>query len=187
MKVMQKIIESMPKRIANDLRKNHLYNTEVFEMVLAAYNRYCEDEKCGVDYIFNIYNQNDLECCVKGGMTAEEIVTLYNDAQYKTSNYFFCDENHGIKAIDSFEETLDILIDMLDEVCENVMTYVTRCSEYQALYEKYVTDTYIEYKDAEALADKGKFNWVCVEIGYNPLEDIDALAALKKKLDEMNK
>ena len=186
MKVMKKIIESMSKRIEKDLLKNHLNNTEVFEMVLAAYNRYCEDEKDGIDYIFDIYNQDDLKCLVKNGMSASEIATIYEGAQYRTSNYFFYDCNHMTNnVIGSFEEVLDLLIGMLDEVCECVMTYVTRCEEYQAIYERYVTDTYLEYKDAESLRDKTRFNWVCVEIGYNPTEDIDALAALKRKLEEM--
>jgi hypothetical protein len=186
MKVMQRIIESMPKRIANDLRKNHLYNTEVFEMVLAAYNRYCEDEKDGIDYIYDIYNQEDLKTLVNNGMTANDITKLFESAQYTKSNYFFCDCNHDIEQIASFEHVLDFLIGMIDEVCEYVMTYVTRCEEYQSVYEKYVTDTYLEYKDAEALRDKTKLGQICVRIDYTPSEDIDALAALKKKLEEMS-
>lgn len=164
MKVMQKMIESMSKRIANDLiNSDYLFNSDKWNVVLAAYNRYCEDEKDGVDYLFDIYSQNDLKCLVNHGMTASEIAEVYNKAQYETSNYFFCDCNHDVETISSFEDVVGMVIAMLDEVCECALLYVTRCEEYQALYERYVTDTYLEYKD----------------------EEIDALAALKKKLDEM--
>jgi len=168
MKVMQKVIESMPKRIAKDLRNNHLWNTDVFDMVLAAYNRYCEDEKDGIDYIYDIYNQEDLNTLVNNGMTANDITKLFESAQDTKSNYLFCDCNHDIEQIASFENVLDLLIGMIDEVCECALLYVTRCEEYQALYERYVTDTYLEYKDAESLRDKTRFNAICEEIGYNP-------------------
>lgn len=187
MKVMGKIIKSMVRRIANDLIKdsNYLYKPDKFNVVLAAYNRYCEDEKDGIDYLFNIYDQDDLKCLVNKGMTAMEIAEVYDKAQYEKSNYFFCDCNHDVQTIPSFEDVVGLVIAMLDEVCENALLYVTRCKEYQALYERYVTDTYLEYKDAESLRDKTRFKAICDEIGYNPNEEIDALAALKKKMDSM--
>ena len=44
--------------------------------LLNAYNRWQEDEKDGVDYIFHIDKQDDLISCVNGGMTSEDIVKL---------------------------------------------------------------------------------------------------------------
>ena len=181
--VFTKIIETMPKRISNDLSKFPYKNEDVFEMVLAAHNLYCEDEKDGTDYIFNINNSDDLKCLVNNGMTAKEVATIYNDSKINTSGFFFCDGTHDLEQITTCEEVRDLLIGMIDEICEYVLTYATRCKEYRTLYEKYVTDTYLEYKDAESLRDKTKFNLVCVKIGYD--EGTDALAELRKKLSNL--
>lgn len=184
MKVIAKIIESMKDRITTDLVRFTPADMTAFNIVLNAYNRWCEDENNGNGYLFNIHNDEDLLCLVKCGMKASDIARIYEDSQYKTSGFFFCDENHdGYEQVDSYEEVCDILISMLDEICECTLVYVTRCKEYQTLYEKYITDKYLEFKDAESLRDKRKFNWVCVEIGYNPNEGLDALAELKKKME----
>lgn len=163
--VMNKIIESMPKRIAKDLKEYPYNNNDVFEMILEAYNYFIDSEKWGNGYIFNISNQADLLCMVKNGMTAKEIATIYDNSQHTTSGCFFCDENHtDIQEIDTWEEIREILIFSLDELCEYVLTYVTRCEPYQAIYERYVTDTYLEYKEAESLRDKARLNEVLKKI-----------------------
>lgn len=64
------IIESVKRSITRDINRN---DTKVIEMVLAAYNRYQEDERDGVDYLFDITNQNDLKCMVEGGLNVTEI------------------------------------------------------------------------------------------------------------------
>lgn len=185
MKVMTNIINTMRERIEKDILRYPYENAETFEMILAAYNRFCEDERDGHGYLFCIYNQNDLLFLVKNGMNAETISEIFDNANSRTSSYFFYDENHTpYKAIPSTDEVIEVLVDALDEICECVLTYVTRCAEYQSVYEKYVTDTYIEYKTAESLRDKTRLNDIKLKLGL-PIDDddIDALAELKRKLE----
>ena len=134
-------IETMAKRIVADLEGYPYRNAETFNAVFAAYNRWCEDENNGNGYIFNINNHNDLAFMVKSGMTAKSIAEIYNDSQTKTSGCFFHDENHFMSVIDTWEEIRDLLINMIKDVlCEDILLYVTRCKEYQKVYEMYVTD-----------------------------------------------
>lgn len=164
MNVMLRIIESMPKRIVKDLKNR---NDNTFKVVLAAYNEYCENENNGNGYLFNINDHDDLKCLVKNGLTASEIAKIYYDSQVTASPYFFCDENHGLEVVTSIESVRNILITMVYELCDFVLTYVSRVEEYQNLYEMYVTDTYIEYETAQSLRDKERLEEITNEIQAN--------------------
>ena len=74
----KQIIESVKRSITRDINRN---DTKVIEMVLAAYNRYQEDEHDGVDYLFDITNQNDLKCMVEGGLNVAEIAWAWKKVQ----------------------------------------------------------------------------------------------------------
>ena len=178
----------MPKRIVSKLTAYPSKNGEVFDTVFAAYNRFCEDENNGNGYIFNINNAEDLKFLVQNEcINAAEIAKIYNDSQFRTSGLFFFDENHmslDESQIGTWEEVRDMFIDMIDDLCTFVLTYATRCKEYQAVYEMFVTDLFLEYQQADALCDKKRFNCVCCEIGLDYNTDLDALAALKRKLEQ---
>ena len=138
------IVEIMIRRIAHDLRNGN----GTLDMVLNAYNRFQEDERGGVDYIFNINNQNDLKCMVDGGLTASEIAWALNKVQHSefTSYFHFGCNYNGLYALGTLADLKRNLISWLDEFLPYVIMYVTRCTEYQALYEHYITE-YLESKD----------------------------------------
>lgn len=63
--------------------------------LIDVYNTYQEEERGGVDYIFDLQNKEDLCTCIKGGLTAEEIAELVAksfDENYTTKFLFGC--NH---------------------------------------------------------------------------------------------
>ena len=140
------IVEIMKRRIAHDLRND---NTNcVLGMVLNAYNRFQEDERDGVDYIFDITKQNDLKCMVDGGLNVTEIAWAWNKIKKEgiSSCFHFGCNYGGLEALGTLADLKRNLISWLDEFLPFVIMYVTRCTEYQALYEHYITE-YLESKD----------------------------------------
>jgi hypothetical protein len=72
------IIEIIKPRIARDIKTDD----KALEMVLAAYNRMQDDERNGVDYIFDITNKEDLQYLVTNcGLCVKEIAYLWNRVQ----------------------------------------------------------------------------------------------------------
>ena len=139
------INEILCKTIGKDLNTNIKSGMDNINLVLKAHNRFQEDERDGVDYIFDINNKEDLKFLVeKCGFTAADVAKIYNDSQCNTTPLFFCHYNHGgIKMINNYEELVSILKSSLEQVVPCILQYVTRCREYQDIYEKYIADEII--------------------------------------------
>lgn len=165
---MKKAIETMVQKISdaiiNDTR--NVYSAEgdmVLKMVLAAYNDYQESERDGVDYIFDIENNNDLKCCINGGMTAKEICGLYLGSQSQHLRYFYFGCNHQTPMpIANWDELRQQLVSWLPDLIPNVLAYPFAYESYRQLYERYVTDIIVSYDQSY----------------------LDVLAALKRQLEQ---
>lgn len=121
------------QEIISEIKKDWT-NGKVREMVFNAYNQYQEDERNGVDYIFDINNENDLISCIKGGMTAKEIANIYNS----NCRYFFFGVNYTTpnKIIEvNVEEQIKIY---LDEIVTAMMCY-PYIGAYKELYSYFIT------------------------------------------------
>jgi hypothetical protein len=88
--------------------------------LLNAYNRWQEDEKDGVDYIFNIDKQDDLICCIKGGMTSDDIVKLKNNGV----SYFLFGINHRDVTPMNNDDMINTLVRTLDELLDYIIAYL---------------------------------------------------------------
>ena len=165
---MKKAIETMVQKISdaiiNDTR--NVYSAEgymVLKMVLAAYNDYQESERDGVDYIFDIENNNDLKCCINGGMTAKEICGLYSGSKSHHLRYFYFGCNHQTPMpIANWDELRQQLVSWLPDLIPNVLAYPFAYESYKQLYERYVTDIIVSYDQSY----------------------LDVLAALKRQLEQ---
>lgn len=165
---MKKAIETMVQKISdaiiNDTR--NVYSAEgdmVLKMVLAAYNDYQESERDGVDYIFDIENNNDLKCCINGGMTAKEICGLYLGSQSQHLRYFYFGCNHQTPMpIANWDELRQQLVSWLPDLIPNVLAYPFAYESYRQLYVRYVTDIIVSYDQSY----------------------LDVLAALKRQLEQ---
>lgn len=114
-------------------------------MLLKAYNRYQEDERDGVDYIFNINNQDDLITCIQGGLTAEEIVKFHNRVKSwvnPTPHFLFGCNHKEMKPMGS-DNIVDAIVAVLDELIDNIIAYPW-VEEYRAVYTHYITNKIIE-------------------------------------------
>ena len=168
-KAINTMVEGIKKSIIRDL--NDVYSVkgnEVLNMLLKAYNDFQESERDGVDYIFNINNTDDLKCCIDGGMTAKEIGGLWLGSQSKHLQYFYFGCNHPkAEPINTWFELRTNLVAWLDEVLTDVLAYPYAYESYKYVYTSYVTDAILKLQ-AEHLSD------------------LDALAELKRKLEEMD-
>lgn len=114
-------------------------NKEAIMVFLNAYNEWQENERDGVDYIFDINNQEDLECVVKGGMTAYEIAMIWAKPNYASHGFFFFGCNYPTpKMLTDAESLKNTLLGHVYEVVEFVLTY-PYLSKAQHLYRYYIS------------------------------------------------
>lgn len=135
---MVKNFENLVKTIATEIGKDMLISKKIESILLflKAYNRFQEDERDGADYIFNLNEKDDLMICIDGGLKLNDIVSL---AQQKATYFMFGVNHTEPLPIKTMEELASILYAHANEVVTYALAYVTRCEEYQALYEEYVT------------------------------------------------
>ena len=138
------LIKEVVSSITDELKQYPYKNQDVLDLVLAAYNDYQEDERDGVDYLFDITNKDDVTCCIKGGMEVNEVAKLYADSLTNTTKYFFFGVNHKVaEPIADYSELVSQLIGSLDEVVANVIAYPYSYPSYKELYIRYITNTII--------------------------------------------
>ena len=155
------MVQKISGAIINETRDVFSFEGDmVLKMVLAAYNDFQESERDGVDYIFDLENTDDLKCCINGGMTAKEIGGLYLGSQSQHLRYFYFGCNYPTpKPIANWETLRQQLISWLPDLIANVLAYPFAYESYKQLYLRYVTDIIT-------------------------LSDFDALAELKRKLEQ---
>ena len=132
-----KMVECFTDQIAADLSCG--INLDA---ILNAYNRFQEDERDGVDYIFDINKNEDLVCCANGGMTADEIARMVNASISK----FMFGVNYRHPVHLGHAEIVRVLRDNAENIAEYTIRYCGRCEEYCTLYELYITQTLEELK-----------------------------------------
>ena len=108
--------------------------------LIDVYNTYQEEERDGVDYIFDFHNKEDLCTCIKGGLTAEELAELVAKFSNKSGkNYttkFLCgyESNHLLM----YSALKDAIIVYANEIVEHMLKHPF-CYD-QEIYSKILTD-----------------------------------------------
>ena len=140
--LVQKIAEAIKKDI--DFESNNVEAKDTALMtLLAAYNRYQEDERDGVDYIFNIEDKQDLMDCIKGGMTAQQLASLCVRCEKYDSKYFFFGVNHETPEVIPKNGIKSLLLDEMEYFLYAVIGYPW-IEEYRIIYMAWVTDYMID-------------------------------------------
>lgn len=117
-------------------------NEEAIKIVLAAFNEMQEDERGGADYIFSIYNNNDLKFLVEKELVdAEDIAHVVDNPCDFPNGLFYMNEcTDGMQPVQDLQNTL---IGWLEEITKFVFLYVARGGEdtaYKAYYERFFVD-----------------------------------------------
>lgn len=135
---MVRKFENLVESITTEIGKDMLISKkkDMIMLFLKAYNRFQEDERDGADYIFNLNEKDDLMICIDWGLKLNDIALL---AQQKTTCIMFGVNHTEPLPIKTMEQLASILYAHANEVVTYALAYVTRCEEYQALYEEYVT------------------------------------------------
>lgn len=136
---METIIKQLAVKIKDDLvhdMRNEQNGDDITMLVLAAYNRYQEDERDGVDYIFNLNNADDLKCCIDGGMHANEIASIYyNHKAHKHTTYFLFGQNYEQPEIfQTWDALKTYLTNFLDSIIKYMLVY-HNTDGYRQLYD----------------------------------------------------
>ena len=126
------LVKEVEKRFNDKELKKYLFR---------AYNRYQEDERDGVDYIFDLSNKDDLVHLVKCGLSANEIYEAYSKSHNTT--YTFYGINHqGINFMDYKEFNIQ-LFSYIEEIVEQIIKYpFDDC--YKWLYTELVTNKLLD-------------------------------------------
>ena len=139
--VIKSLVAEIKRNIVCDLHQYLDYDGELLKLVLDAYNTYQNEERDGVDYIFDINNPDDLQCCIAGGMTAKEVAWLYEQSQVNTTPFFYFGVNYQQpKPIANYKALVTNLINWLDEILPCVLAYSYLIKSYEKLYKVCVTD-----------------------------------------------
>jgi hypothetical protein len=130
-----KVLKALQKRIAIDLAQG-----KNIGMCLDAYNLWQDDERDGINYVFNIDNANDLKYLVAHDMISASGIAWVN--KQKSHLFMFDGEKDaGIKII-QMDELIEMLSNTANEYMAYAIMYVGRCGEdsaYAAIYDEYVT------------------------------------------------
>ena len=139
--VFKSLVAEIKRNIVCDLHQYLGYDGKLLKLVLDAYNTYQKEEREGVDYIFDINNPDDLQCCIAGGMTAKEVAWLYEQSQVNTTPFFYFGVNYQQpKPIVNYKALVTNLINWLDEILPCVLAYSYLIKSYEKLYKVCVTD-----------------------------------------------
>lgn len=133
-KYYRELIKNLTAKIAGDVR-----NGKNIDLVLKAYNYWCEQEKDGRGYIFDLYDTADLKYLVSNDLiTLDDIVAIYKEGKM----FKIVDDDNYIKYVNP-SEVSTYLGNNLWDVVECMLKYIGRCgddSPYNNLYEIYVTE-----------------------------------------------
>ena len=114
----------------------HEHDVSMINRLLCVYNTHQEEERGGVDYIFDFQNKEDLVTCIQGGLTAEELAelvakfhegrgddetaTFFGDA---TTTKFLFGCNHETPYLFKYSALKNALLGNADEIVECMLKY----------------------------------------------------------------
>ena len=139
--IIKKLTEIIESNLIHDMNCEQIGDDTAI-LVLNAYNRYQEEERDGVDYIFDIRKGEDLKCCIDGGMTAHEIACINEECTKtaKSTPYFMFGQNHkNSDVIPTWAQLKQVLCASLHEVILHTLADPYN-DGYKELYKHCVTE-----------------------------------------------
>ena len=139
METMNKLITLISNEINADMRNNTTRGKLIFPTILAAYNIYKEDTHDGVDYIFNITDNNDVICCLKCGdtTTMAELAEIFN--KENCTPFFMFGQNYDKpKVFKNIEELKEKLISEMKYIITHIFIFRNTTDIYQTIINEYV-------------------------------------------------
>ena len=148
------LIDAVSNAIADDLiNSNAEKRNELLTKLLNAKNLYENDERDGIDYIYDINNSEDLRLLLKNDfLTAKEISAIwvgYSNGTYTPYFYFDYDYSNittkaNIMQIQTLDDVCNILLGNIKDVVKCIIAYPYACKSYEDLYIEYVTNIILD-------------------------------------------
>ena len=137
--------ETIEKRLANPGDADDMWDAHAdlyfFEKVLRVYNRWCETENDGQEYIFDIRSTDDVICCMKAGLTMEDASRIYEDSKVSASPFFFFGHSYTKPCVfGTWKEVAGFLCATADEYLLHFLESVYVFDEYHALWQDVISD-----------------------------------------------
>lgn len=134
------------KEIITDTLKEETKSFSLEQMVML-WNRFSEDEKNGVDYMFNFNNKEDiislLKCKNFNSHTLCDIVLDFkNKHDVNTSYFLYNDETMCYQSL-SMDYILKLILTYIDEIVTCILSYPF-VDEYKTFYLYFMTDVIID-------------------------------------------
>ena len=134
--LLNELCEVITERIECALKS---HDREMIALVFDANNDYQESCRDGVDYIFDLNKQEDLKCCVDGGLTWKEIIEL-KEYDIFGKNPFFFGHNHTTPVqIKTEDELIGELVTWVEDIVTEVIKTPYAYGSYAQIYTQYVT------------------------------------------------
>lgn len=144
------LIDAVSNAIADDLmNSNAEKRNELLTKLLKANNDYENDERDGIDYIYDINNSEDLRLLLKNEfLDAKEISviwTAYSNGLSTQYFYFGYDYSNittkaSIVKIKSLDDLCNIILGNIEGVVRCIIAYPYAYKSYEDLYVEYVTN-----------------------------------------------
>lgn len=106
----------------------------IFTTLLDAYNRYQENERDSVDYIFNLNKKDDVMVMLEGGLELNDLSYLLNGQK----QYLLFGANHPLPTQLSKDDVKTAIFAHLYDIVQNVIAYPF-IEEYRDIYEEFIT------------------------------------------------
>lgn len=154
--IMKKQFDCLVQRMVIQFRRVvilafHEHNVPMINRLLGVYNKYQEEERDGVDYIFDFQNKEDLVTCIQGGLTSEElaelVVKFHNGVEEDETATFFSDVtttkflfgcNHKTPHLLMYSALKNAILGNANEIVECMLKY-PYCYD-NTIYCKILTD-----------------------------------------------
>lgn len=148
------LIDAVSNAIADDLiNSNTEKRNELLTKLFKAKNEYENDERDGIDYIYDIKNSEDLRLLLKNDfLTAKEISVIwvaYSNGAYTPYFYFEYDYSNmttkaNIVQIKTLDDLCNILLGNIENVVKCIIAYPYAYKSYEDLYVEYVTNIILD-------------------------------------------
>lgn len=149
---MEKALESFVGHASKHIRtlmlciKEKNKRDELYANLLSIYNAYQENERDGVDYIFNLYDREDAKCLLDV-VSIADLADLHQDVvDGKATQYFFFGQNHDeFDAFKTEKELHEFLKNNTDIITAYTLAHPNMNSHFEWLYDLIVSSPLHQY------------------------------------------
>lgn len=136
------VVSILTPLIADLTSENKDKKERAFNITLKAYNAYQENERGGVDYIFNATDVGDCKTLAKYGTTLKEYHNAVMTSEIK-SDYFFYGANHPQITFCDKKQVVEQLLSYIEDVVKHAIVQ-PHIDGYNQLFHNYIS--YVLYE-----------------------------------------